>query len=67
DSLKVRVAAPAVESKANALLIEFLGEKLDVSASQVSIARGARGRNKTVEVHAPGAVALGAIRDWDRT
>ena len=67
DSLKVRVAAPAVESRANTLLLEFLGEKLDVPASRMSITRGSRGRNKVVEVHAPGPVALSVIRDWDRT
>ena len=67
ESLKVRVAAPAVESKANALLVEFLGEKLDVPVSRVIITRGARGRHKTVEVLAPGSTALSVIRDWDRT
>ena len=66
ECLKVRVAAPAVEQRANTVLVEFLGEKLDVPARRVIIVRGARGRNKTVEILAPGAAALDAIQDWDR-
>jgi uncharacterized protein (TIGR00251 family) len=67
ECLKVRVAAPAVEYRANAVLVEFLGQKLDLPASRVIITRGARGRNKTVEILGPGAAALKAIQDWDRT
>jgi uncharacterized protein (TIGR00251 family) len=67
ESLKVRVAAPALEDRANALLIEFLRKKLDVPASRVIITRGTRGRNKTVEVLAPGDAALRVIQDWDKT
>jgi uncharacterized protein (TIGR00251 family) len=66
-SLKVRVAAPPQEQRANVLLIEFLGEKLEVPASRIAITRGATGRRKTVEVAAPGAAALQAIEDWDKT
>ena len=66
ECLKVRVAAPAVEQRANMVLVEFLGEKLGVPASRVSIVRGARGRSKIVEIFAPGAAALNAIQDWDR-
>jgi uncharacterized protein (TIGR00251 family) len=67
ESLKVRVAAPAFEDRANALLIEFLGQKLDVPASRVVIARGKRGRNKAIEILAPGGAALRVIQDWDKT
>ena len=67
DSLKVRVAAPALEGRANTLLIEFLRKKLDVPADRVTITRGARGRTKTVEILAPGDTALRAIEEWDRT
>jgi uncharacterized protein (TIGR00251 family) len=67
ETLKVRVAAPALEGRANALLIEFLRKKLDVSASRVIITRGARGRRKAVEILAPGDAALRVIQDWDKT
>jgi uncharacterized protein len=67
ESLKVRVAAPALEGRANALLIEFLRKKMDVPANRVTITQGVRGRAKTVEILAPGQTALRAIEDWDRT
>jgi uncharacterized protein (TIGR00251 family) len=50
DALKVRIAAPAVDNKANAALIEFLRETLGVPRSAVTIRHGATGRRKIVEV-----------------
>ena len=67
ETLKLRVAAPALEQRANTLLIEFLRKKLDVPASRVIIARGARGRRKAVEILSPGDAALRVIQDWDKT
>jgi uncharacterized protein len=67
ESLKVRVAAPPIDRRANILLIEFLKEKLEVPVSRITITRGAAGRRKTVEVAAPGSAALRAIQDWDKT
>lgn len=67
ESLKVRVAAPPMDQRANVLLLEFLQEKLEVPASRIAIKRGATGRRKTVEIAAPGAAALRVIQDWDET
>jgi hypothetical protein len=67
DALKIRVAAPALEDRANALLIEFLRRKMDLPASRVIIRRGARGRRKSVEILAPGEAALRLVQDWDKT
>jgi hypothetical protein len=67
ESLKVRVAAPALEGRANALLIEFLRKKMDLPAHRITIMRGTHGRRKTVEIAAPGVTALRVIEDWDRT
>ncbi len=67
ESLKVRIAAPPADQRANALLIEFLREKLEVPVSRIAITRGARGRRKTVEIAAPGAAALRVIEHWDKT
>ena len=67
ESLKVRVAAPPLDQRANMLLIEFLKEKLEVPASRIAITRGATGRHKTVEIAAPGPAALRVIEDWDKT
>lgn len=50
DALKVRIAAPAVDNQANAALIEFLSETLDVAKSAIAIRRGATSRRKVVEI-----------------
>jgi hypothetical protein len=50
DALKVRIAAPAVDNKANAALIEFLSEALGVPRSTITLRQGATGRRKIVEI-----------------
>ena len=50
DALKIKVAAPATDNKANAVLIAFLSETLDVSKSAITIRHGTAGRRKVVEV-----------------
>jgi uncharacterized protein (TIGR00251 family) len=50
DALKVRIAAPAVENKANQALVEFLRRLLGVPASHIQLRHGARGRRKVVEI-----------------
>ena len=50
DALKVKVAAAAVDNKANSELIEFLSEALGVPKSAIAIRRGATGRRKVVEI-----------------
>ncbi len=53
DELKVRVAAPANEGKANAELVRFLARELGVPRGVVRIARGETARSKVVEVDDP--------------
>lgn len=50
DALKIKVAAPAVDNKANAALVEFLGETLGVPRSAIVIRHGATGRRKVLEI-----------------
>jgi uncharacterized protein (TIGR00251 family) len=50
DALKIRIAAPAVENRANAALIDFLSEMLGVPKSAIAIRRGATGRRKVLEI-----------------
>ena len=50
DALKVKIAAPAADNKANAALIAFLSETLDVPKSAVTLRHGATGRRKVVEI-----------------
>ena len=55
DALKLKIAAPAVDDKANAALIRFLHDWLELPVNQIRIKHGARGRRKTVEIDNPGA------------
>ena len=50
SALKIKVAAPAVDNKANAALTEFLSETLGIPKSAVAISHGAAGRRKVVEI-----------------
>lgn len=52
-ALKVRVMAPPIEGRANRELIEFLAEAFGTAKTNVSLLRGASGRNKTASIHAP--------------
>lgn len=55
DCLKIRLAAPAVEGKANAVLLAFLAEAFGVPRHNAVLVRGERGRRKTVRIAAPAA------------
>ena len=48
--LRVKIAAPAVEGKANEELCHFLAEFFDVKRSMVFLRKGERGREKTIEI-----------------
>jgi uncharacterized protein (TIGR00251 family) len=48
--LRLRVAAPATEGKANAELERLLARLFDVRPSAVKVIRGARARDKVVQV-----------------
>ena len=51
--LKIRLAAPAIDGKANAALRTYLAEAFGVGLRDVAIVRGETGRSKTVRVAAP--------------
>ena len=53
DRLKIRIAAPPVEGRANQHLIGFLAEVFDVPASNVELLGGSSGREKRLRVHSP--------------
>ena len=50
DALKIRLAAPPVDGKANAALLEFIADKLGVAKSAVTLKSGQTSRRKVVEV-----------------
>ena len=55
EALKIRIAAPPVEGKANAALIAFVAEMLDVPRRTVSVVKGESSREKLLLVAKPGA------------
>jgi uncharacterized protein len=54
DCIKVRLASPPVEGKANECLIELIARRLGVKRGQITITRGMSSRRKNVFVAAPG-------------
>jgi uncharacterized protein (TIGR00251 family) len=48
--LRVKIAAPAVEGKANEELCDFLADFFDVKRSMIFLRKGERGREKTIEI-----------------
>lgn len=58
DALKVRLAAPPVDGKANAALLAFVAEVLAVRKTGVSLKSGQTSRRKVVEVEDAPADAL---------
>ncbi len=50
ESVKIRVAAPALEDRANEALVDFLAEAFGVPRRAVTLVGGARSREKRLEV-----------------
>ena len=48
--MKVAIAAPPVDGRANEALVEFVAEALGLPRRAVRVAHGAGGRDKVVEV-----------------
>jgi uncharacterized protein (TIGR00251 family) len=61
SALKIRLAAPPVEGRANAALIAFLAESFGVPKRNVELVRGETGRTKIVRIASPRARP---DRDW---
>ena len=55
DALKVRVASPPIEGKANEELRRFLADAFGVPVRNVALVRGEMGRRKTLRIVAPTA------------
>jgi uncharacterized protein (TIGR00251 family) len=53
DALRIRLAAPAVDGKANAELVRFLAEAFGVPRRQVTLVHGDTSRLKVVRIDAP--------------
>ena len=59
-ALKLRIAAPPVEGKANEACIELLAELLGVKRAQVTIIAGLASRTKTIAVKGARATDIAA-------
>lgn len=53
ERLKIRLSAPPVDGKANALLLAFLGAAFGVAKSQVELLSGELNRQKRVRIRSP--------------
>jgi hypothetical protein len=59
NALKVRIAAPAVDDKANAMLLAWLAAALQLPRNALKIRSGATSRRKVVEIQ-PADAAIAA-------
>ncbi|MBI5206345.1 MAG: YggU family protein [Candidatus Firestonebacteria bacterium] len=51
DTLKLRVAAPPTDDKANMECISFLAKKFNVSKSSIEILSGNKSREKVIKIY----------------
>lgn len=61
EAMRIRVAAPAVDDKANAALLDFLRRELDLPAGALCIRRGAHSRHKVVEIAGAGPALVARL------
>lgn len=61
DALKVKLAAPPVDGKANACLLAFFAERLGIARSQVELAGGAASRRKLLRISGTHARVVEAL------
>lgn len=54
EALKIRLAAPPVDGAANAALIDYLAEQLEVARAAIALVAGSTGRRKVVVVKGVG-------------
>ena len=50
DLLRARVTAPPLDGRANAALLKLLASALAIPNRDISLLRGTRGRDKTVQI-----------------
>lgn len=50
EALKVRLAAPPIEGRANEALLKFIAESFGVSLRQVELKQGGQSRHKVVAI-----------------
>ena len=58
EALKIRIASPAVDGRANEALIAFLAQKLSVTKAKCCLISGACSRKKRITVHGLTAIVV---------
>lgn len=61
DALKIRLAAPPVDGKANEALLKFVAETLGMAKTAVSLKSGHTSRRKVLEVKRGDCLAIAAL------
>ena len=61
DALKIRLAAPPVDGKANEALIRFIADTLSLAKSAVSLKSGQTSRRKVVEVQGASVASVAGL------
>lgn len=61
DALKIRLAAPPVDGKANAALLEFIADTLGLPKAAVKLKSGHTSRRKVMEVDGATEDAMAAL------
>lgn len=61
DALKIRLAAPPVDGKANDALVRFIAETLKLPKSAVNLKSGQTSRRKVLEVNGGTVEAIGQL------
>ena len=61
-ALRVRLAAPPVDGKANAALLDWAAQAFGVARQQVELLHGAAGRQKVLAIQLPDQAALQAAQ-----
>lgn len=63
DALKIRLAAPPVDGKANEALVRFVAETLGLAKSAVELKSGQTSRRKVLEVRGTSVEAIAGLAD----
>jgi len=61
DALKIRLAAPPVDGKANEALIGFIAETVGLPRAAVTLKSGQTSRRKVLEISGADPLALAAL------
>lgn len=61
DALKIRLAAPPVDGKANEALLKFIAETLGMAKTAITLKSGHASRRKILEIKGADRIAIAAL------